>query len=188
MRRSSSPSKKPFRFGVLLGRIREHLAGSELADAAMFELAERGYSSLFQQLVACIISIRTRDEVSLPTAIALLDAAPTPEAIARLSVARIDTLIRASTFHYGKAQTIREIARRTVSEFGGVLPCDVEVLTSFKGVGPKCANLALGIACGTSGISVDVHVHRVTNRWGVVATKTPEQTMLALKQVLPKRY
>jgi endonuclease-3 len=129
----------------------------------MFELSERGHRTLFEQLVACIISIRTRDEVSLPTALRLLERAPTPE-------------------------SIRTIARRTVDEFGGKLPRDRDVLMSFKGVGPKCANLALGVAHGESHISVDIHAHRVTNRWGVVHTATPEQTMVALERVLPKRY
>ena len=154
----------------------------------MFELAERGHRSLFEQLVACVISIRTLDEVSLPVALELFRRAPTPEAIARLSVAKIDALIRASSFHAAKAATIREIARRTVGDFGGRLPCDADVLMSFKGVGPKCANLALGVACGESRISVDIHVHRVTNRWGVISTRSPEQSMVALERVLPKRY
>ncbi|HXT15666.1 MAG TPA: hypothetical protein VN706_08550 [Gemmatimonadaceae bacterium] len=180
--------KKPFRFGVVLRLIRDTIERSGLADAAMFELAERGHRSVFEQLVACVISIRTLDEVSLPVALNLFAHAATPAAVAKLSVAQIDKLIRASAFHYGKAQTIRAIARRTVDEFGGKLPCDAQVLTSFKGVGPKCANLALGVACGTSGISVDIHVHRVTNRWGVVQARSPERTMLALQKTLPKRY
>src|SRR3954468_23164290 len=180
--------KKPFRFGVVLRRIRDHIEGSSLADAAMFELAAHGHRSVFEQLVACIISIRTRDEVSLPVSLKLLARAKTPAAVAKLSVAQIDRVIRASTFHYGKAQTIRDVARRTVDEFGGTLPCDADVLVSFKGVGPKCANLAVGVACGQSGISVDIHVHRVTNRWGVVNTRSPEQTMLALQKILPKPY
>ena len=154
----------------------------------MFELAERGHDSLFEQVVGCIISIRTRDEVSLPVALALLEVASTPAAMAKLSVARIDSLIGASTFHRGKSETIRAIAIRAVDEFNGSLPCDFDVLTSFKGVGPKCANLALGIACGQARIGVDVHVHRVTNRWGVISTRTPEQTMAALEKLLPKRY
>ena len=154
----------------------------------MFELAERGHRSLFAQLVACIISIRTRDETSLPVALELFESAPTPAAIAGLSVARIDALIRGSTFHESKAVTIRAIAQRTVDEFGGTLPCDADVLMSFKGVGPKCANLALGIACEQSRIGVDIHVHRVTNRWGAVRARSPEQTMTALESVLPKRY
>lgn len=154
----------------------------------MFELAERGHRTLFEQLAACVISIRTRDETMLPVALNLFERAPTPAAIASLSVRQIDGLIRESAFHGAKAATIREIARRTAGEFGGELPCDVEVLTSFKGVGPKCAHLALGIACGQSRIGVDVHVHRVTNRWGVVATRAPEQTMHALEEILPRRY
>jgi endonuclease III len=154
----------------------------------MFDLADRGHGSLFEQLVACIISIRTRDEVSLPVALALFKRASTPATIAKLSTAQIDSLIGASTFHRTKADTIRAIAVRTVEEFGGTLPCDFDVLTSFKGVGPKCANLALGIACQQSRIGVDIHVHRVTNRWGVISARTPEQTMVALEKVLPKRY
>src|SRR6266542_5919709 len=158
------------------------------ADAAMFDLATAGYRSVFQQLVGCIISIRTRDEVSLPTSIALLKAAPTPAGVAKLSEAKIDSLIRAATFHEGKARQIREIAKRTVAEFGGELPCDFAVLRSFHGVGPKCANLALGIACGGARISVDIHVHRVTNRWGFVSTNAPERTRVALEETLPKKY
>ena len=154
----------------------------------MFELAEHGHRSLFEQLVACIISIRTLDEVSLPTALSLFERAPTPAAIAKLSVAQIDRLIHASSFHRAKAETIRVIARRTVDEFGGTLPPDRDVLLSFKGVGPKCANLARGGAHAESHISVDIHVHRVTNRWGAVNTATPEETMLALERVLPKRF
>ena len=180
--------KRPFDIDAVLGRIREELADSGVADAAMFELASDGFDSVFQQLVACIISIRTRDEVTVTTARRLFAKASTPEAIARLSVARIDALIRSSTFHAGKAQQIRDIARRTVAEFGGTLPCAVDVLTTFRGVGPKCAHLALGIACGQSHIGVDVHVWRVTNRWGYVAGATPEQTMRALEHKLPKRY
>ena len=154
----------------------------------MFELAERGYGSVFQQLVACIISIRTLDEVSLPAAIKLLERAATPADMAKLSVAQIDALIRTSSFHEAKAAQIREIARRTVDEFGGELPCDFDVLTSFRGVGPKCANLTMGVACGAERISVDIHVHRVTNRWGYVATTSPEATMRALEDKLPRKY
>jgi endonuclease-3 len=154
----------------------------------MFALAERGFGGVFQQLVACIISIRTRDEVSLPTAIALLERAGTAGAVAKLSLAQIDALIHASSFHEAKAVQIREIARRTVEEFGGELPCDFAVLTSFRGVGPKCANLTMGVACGAERISVDIHVHRVTNRWGYVDAGSPEGTMRVLEQKLPRKY
>lgn len=131
--------KSPFRFGVALPRIRRALESAALADAAMFELADRGYRSVFEQLVACILSIRTLDEVSLPVAIRLFERAPTPAAIAALPEPELDDLIRATTFHEAKARQIREIARRTDTEYGGELPCDAEVLTSFRAAGLRRA-------------------------------------------------
>jgi endonuclease-3 len=156
--------------------------------AAMFELAEEGFNSPFEQLIACIISIRTYDETSLPTARQLFKHARTPQAISQLPVDELETLIRASSFHERKASQIKAIAQRVVEEYGGDLPCDREVLLSFAGVGPKCANLVLGVACGEPFISVDVHVHRVTNRWGYVSATTPERSMAALEAKLPRRY
>jgi endonuclease-3 len=181
-----SAKKKAFDIAEVLRRIRKAVQG--YPKAAMFELAAQGHTSLFEQLVACIISIRTLDEVSLPTAKRLFEVGRTPEAVARLSVQKIDRLIRASSFHLPKAAQIREIAQRAVNEHGGELPCEESTLLSFRGVGPKCANLALGIACGERRISVDIHVHRVTNRWGFVQAPTPEKTMAVLQTKLPRRY
>lgn len=178
--------KRPFDIDVAISRIRE--AVEPFAKAAMFELAEDGFNSPFEQLVACIISIRTYDEVMLPTARKFFERARTPEEVSRMTPDEIDKLIRASTFHERKARQIHQIARRIVDEFGGSLPCDADVLLSFEGVGPKCANLVLGVACGQPFIGVDIHVHRVTNRWGYVSTSTPEKTMEALTRKLPQRY
>src|SRR5206468_5927953 len=119
----------------LLRRIRQEV--NQFADAAMFDLAERCYATAFHQLVACIISVRTRDEVSLPTAIRLFEAAPNAEAISNLSVPRIAALIKPSSFYETKAYNIRDLAKRVADEYGGDLPCDFEVMTSFRGVGPK---------------------------------------------------
>jgi endonuclease-3 len=179
-------AKRPFNIHAVLRRIR--LEVKQFADAAMFDLAAQGYASPFHQLVACIISVRTRDEVSLPTALRLFEAAPTAEAISMMSVANIAALIRPSSFYETKAYNIRDLAKRVVEEYGGKLPCNFDVMTSFRGVGPKCANLTLGIACGASEISVDIHVHRVTNRWGYVRTPTPEATRRELEEQLPRQY
>jgi endonuclease-3 len=179
-------AKRPFNIDLAIRRIRN--AVEPFAKAAMFELAEDGFNSPFQQLVACIISIRTYDEVMLPTARRFFERARTPEQVSRMTVDEIDELIRPSTFHERKARQIHQIARRVVEEFGGSLKCDAETLLSFEGVGPKCANLVLGIACGQPFIGVDIHVHRVTNRWGYVAAATPEKTMQALAEKLPRRY
>jgi endonuclease-3 len=178
--------KRPFDLDEVMHRIR--IAVAPLPKAAMFELAEEGYRSPFQQVVACLISVRTLEEVTLPAARRLLSTAPNAEAVSRLSVDEIDALISPATFHERKAEDIAAIARQALERFGGDLPCDGEVLRSLRGVGPKCANLTLGIACGQPVVAVDTHVHRVTNRWGYVRTATPEQTMRQLELLLPDRY
>lgn len=179
-------SKRAFDIQEAVAKIREAVA--PYPKAALFELAAEGYGSTFEQLIACILSIRTRDETTLPVARRLFAEARRPEGVAEMSISRLQSLIAECTFPDPKARQIHEIARRTVEEFGGQLPCDRETLLTFHGVGPKCASLVLGIACGESAIGVDVHVHRVTNRWGYVATKTPEKTMAALQGRLPQSY
>jgi endonuclease-3 len=178
--------KRPFDIHAAMRRIVE--AVRPFPKAALFELAEEGYNSAFEQLVACMISIRTRDEATLPVARRLFQRARAPAEMVRLTPEEIDGLIRGCMFHEGKARQIHEIARRAVEEFSGVLPCDPDVLMSFRGVGPKCANLVLGIACGQPRIGVDIHVHRVTNRWGLIQAPTPELTMAALEAKLPQEY
>ena len=83
---------------------------------------------------------------------------------------------------------MKTIARRALDEFGGQIPCEKGVMLSFPGIGPKCAHLVLGIACKQPFISVDIHVHRVTNRWGYVKASTPEKTMVALEAKLPREH
>lgn len=182
----SDTDKLPIDIDEMMRRIDAAVAG--FAKAALFELADQGYTTPFEQLVACIISIRTFDEVMLPTALRLFARARTPAEMARLSVDEIDALISASTFHEGKARQISAMAHRIVEEFGGELPCDEATMLSFKGVGPKCTNLVLGIVCDQPRIGVDIHVHRVTNRWGYIATRTPEASIKALEEKLPRAY
>jgi endonuclease-3 len=179
-------SQDPFDIDAVIRRIQE--AVRPFPKAAMFALADEGFVTPFELLVACIISIRTLDEVTMVCSRRLFGLARTPAEMSRLSAAQIDAAIGASTFHDAKARQIREIGRRIVAEHGGDLPCEDEVLLSFAGVGPKCANLVLGIGCRQARIGVDVHVHRVTNRWGYVAASTPEKTMVALEAKLPKKY
>jgi len=178
--------KEPLNIDIMMERIREAVA--PYPKAAMFELADEGYRSPFEQLVACVISIRTLDEVSIRLARRLFTRARTPEVMSQLTAAEIDQLIYGCTFHERKAVQILAMAKRLVRDFHGELPCDEELILSFSGVGIKCANLALGIACSAEKISVDVHVHRVTNRWGYVHSGTPKKTTETLIVKLPKKY
>ena len=150
--------------------------------AAMFELAERGYTSLFEQLISCVISIRTLDETTIPVSLRLFEVARTPEAILKLSPAELTKLLDGGTYPEQKTTTLLGIAKAALEQYGGQLPADFACLIALKGVGPKCANLALGLAAGQAAISVDIHVHRVVNRWGYVQENTPEKTLKALEQ------
>jgi endonuclease-3 len=178
--------KIPFDIDEAMARLRE--AVRPYPPAALFQLADEGFSSTFEQLLACIISIRTMDETTLISSRRLFASARTPAELHALDPAEIDMLIHPSTFHEAKARQMAEIARIVLEEHGGDLPCDFETLTSFSGVGPKCANLVLGIACKVPRVSVDVHVHRITNRWGYVQSRSPEQTMIVLEEKLPQKY
>ncbi len=169
-----------------MARVRAAVAG--LPRAALFQLLSEGFTSPFEMLVACLISVRTRDETSLAMARQMFAVARTPAEMAALEVDRIDALISRAGFHLTKAEQIRTMAQLILAEHQGALPCSFEVMTSYPGIGPKCANLALALACAQTRIGVDTHVHRVTNRWGYVAAETPEKTMLALERVLPERY
>lgn len=180
------PPTEPFRIDVALDRAA--VAVKPYPKAAMFALAELGYRTPFQQLIACMISIRTRDEESLPLSLRLFEAAADAAAVAALTPSQIDALITPSTFHERKAQQIHAIATQVAAMPSGELPCDEELMRSFSGVGPKCANLARGIACNEPSISVDIHVHRIVNRWGYIRASSPEQTMLALQATLPERF
>jgi endonuclease III len=180
------PPTRPFDIDLAVERLRE--AVRSLPKAAMFQLADEGFDSLFEQVVACIISIRTYEETTLPTARRLFAVARTPAEVARLDPDEIDRLIGTCTFHEPKSRQIHAIAVEAVERYGGHLPPDRDALMSLRGVGPKCAALALGIAGGQEWIGVDIHVHRVTNRWGIVRARTPEETMVRLETALPRQY
>lgn len=176
--------KPNFDLDAVLTRIADAIR--PFPKAAMFDLYERGYNTLFEQLISCIVSIRTLDETTIPVSLRLFEHARTPEQLLALDIPTLTDLLYGTTYPDQKAYTMRGIAERTINEFGGQLPADYEVLTSLKGVGPKCANLALGVATGQSAISVDVHVHRVVNRWGYVQTTQPEKTLKVLEKQVPR--
>jgi endonuclease-3 len=161
---------------------------AELPKAAMFELRDEGYDSPFEQLVGSLISARTRDETTLAISRRLFARARTPAEMAALEEAELTRLLHGAAFAEVKARDILELSRRIVEEHGGQVPDTLEGLTAFRGVGPKIAALTLAVGFGQPAIAVDIHVHRITNRWGYVATSSPEKTAAALALRLPERY
>jgi endonuclease-3 len=144
--------------------------------------------SPFKVLISCIISLRTRDEVTAEASKRLFARAATPELMQGLAVEEVAGLIHPAGFYRTKASQIVEISRRLLQEYGGVVPDEIDELLKFKGVGRKSANLVVTLGFGKPGICVDTHVHRICNRWGYVSTASADQTESALRNKLPAKY
>jgi endonuclease-3 len=144
--------------------------------------------SPFKVLVSCIISLRTKDEVTALASARIFAQAQTPEAMAGLSVYEISQLIYPAGFYRTKAEQIALLSQRLVDEFNGTVPDSIDSLLQFKGVGRKTANLVVTLGFGSAGICVDTHVHRICNRLGYVSTKNPDETEKVLRSQLPPEY
>jgi endonuclease-3 len=179
-------AKEPFDIDEAFRRLRRAVRG--LPKAAMFELRDRGYATPFEQLMGSLVSARTRDETTVRVAERLFAVARTPEALAGLDEAALARLLHGATFAEPKARALLAIARLLLEAHGGRVPDDAAALEALPGVGPKIAALTLAVGFDQPAIAVDIHVHRVTNRWGYVRAPTPERTMAALAAVLPRRY
>jgi endonuclease III len=142
----------------------------------------------FRVLVACLLSLRTQDTTTREASERLFRVAASPAAMRRLSADRITRLIFPVGFYRMKARVLRAISHDLLQRFGGKVPSDLDALLTLKGVGRKTANLVVTVGFGNPGICVDTHVHRISNRLGFVRTATPDQTELALRAKLPRRY
>lgn len=144
--------------------------------------------SPFTVLISCLLSLRTQDKTTHAASERLFQMAQDPQKMAALPAATIEKTIYPVGFYKTKAVNIKEICRILLSRYDGQVPDDLDELLKLPGVGRKTANLVVTIGYGKAGICVDTHVHRITNRWGYVQTKTPEKTEMALREKLPRRY
>jgi endonuclease-3 len=142
----------------------------------------------FQVLISCMLSLRTKDETTAGATERLFGLASTPEVILRLSLSRIEKTIYPVGFYRTKAKNIKAICKQLLECYGGKVPNEIDELVKLPGVGRKTANLVVTLGYGKQGICVDTHVHRISNRWGYVKTKTPEETEIALRRKLPSEY
>ena len=135
----------------------------------------------FAVLVSCIISLRTRDEVTDPASARLLKLAKTPAQLMKLSNAKLEQAIYPAAFFRNKSQSLKQLCKDLVDNYEGRVPDKLEELLKLKGVGRKTANLTLILGHNKPGICVDIHVHRISNRWGYVKTKSPNETEMVLR-------
>lgn len=142
----------------------------------------------FRVLISCILSQQTKDHVTGEASARLYRLADRPDTMLALSELQIARAIYPVSFYKTKARTIHEVCRDLLARFDGRVPESIETLLSLTGVGRKTANLVVTVGYGQLGICVDTHVHRISNRWGYVDTRTPEQTEMALRLKLPTRH
>ncbi|MCD7879608.1 MAG: endonuclease III [Candidatus Gastranaerophilales bacterium] len=139
----------------------------------------------FIVLTACILSLRTNDKTTYPAAMRMLKLGKTPQDFSLLDSEILEKAIYPVGFYKNKAKQIIEISKQLISEYNGIVPKEIDELIKFKGVGRKTANLVQSKGYNMPSICVDVHVHRISNRLGIVNTKTPEETEFSLKKNLP---
>lgn len=142
----------------------------------------------FKVLISCILSLRTKDGTTAQASRRLFSLADNPEGMSKLIVEKIERAIFPVGFYRTKARNIKEICRTLVEDYNSRVPDEIDDLLKLKGVGRKSANLVVTIGYDKDGICVDTHVHRISNRWGYIKTKTPEESEKALRKKLPRRY
>ena len=147
-----------------------------------------GTSSPFKVLISTILSLRTKDEVTMSASHRLFQKADTPETILRLKGHQIEKLIYPVAFYRNKAGHILEICNELIEKHEGIVPNDLDTLLKFKGVGRKTANLVLILGYGIPAMCVDTHVHRISNRLGYIKTRNPDESEQKLRQKLPLKY
>lgn len=150
------------------------------------QIAER--RDPFRVLISTVLSLRTKDEVTGAASERLFALATDPNSMLQLTAEQISEAIYPVGFHTTKAQNILGICDDILQRYGGRVPDEIGELLTMRGVGRKTANLVVTLGYGKPGICVDTHVHRITNRWGYVETKTPDKTEFALREKLPQEY
>lgn len=159
----------------------------DLPDPSVTLVGKR-WKTPFHVLISCLLSLRTKDETTLPATERLFAVADTPQGLLKLSTDKIEKLIYPVGFYKTKARTIHGICHDVLNKFGGKVPNDIDLLLTMKGVGRKTANLVMTEGFGINAICVDTHVHRISNRFGYIKTKDPHETEWALRGQLPEKY
>jgi endonuclease-3 len=151
-------------------------------------LVGKKWKDPFLVLISCIMSLRTKDQTTLPAAERLFKIADTPEKILKIEESELAKLIYPVGFYKTKAKVIHGICRDIIHKFNGKVPNDLDTLLTMKGVGRKTANLVLTEGFAIPAMCVDTHVHRISNRFGYLQSKTPEETEMILRKTLPKKH
>jgi len=174
-------------FNKLIESVFSKLRKTQLPRSEFVTFME-GVKDPYIVLIACILSLRTNDKTTYPATMKMLKLAKTPEEMSETDLKELTEAIYPVGFYQNKAKQIIELSRRIVSEYNGKVPNSIEELVKFNGVGRKTANLVMAKGFNLPAICVDVHVHRIFNRLGIVNTKTPEETEMKLRELIPQKF
>jgi endonuclease-3 len=158
------------------------------ADPSVNTVAEHYSRDPWAVLVSTILSLRTKDEVTLASSQRLLEKAPRPRELDAMKAEKIEKLIYPVGFYRNKAASLKKIAAILLEQYGGKVPASMDLLLALPGVGRKTANLVLTEAFDLDGLCVDIHVHRISNRCGWLSSKDPQETEMILREILPLKY
>ena len=173
---------------ILDGMKKTMLAANPPRYTALERLHKVQTARPFRILIATILSARTKDENTTKAADKLFKLYGTPQKLAKAKVKDVEKVIKSVGFYHVKSKRIIEVANLILSKYNGKVPADIDKLVDMPGVGRKTANCVLVYAFEKPAIPVDTHVHRISNRLGLVDTKTPEETEMALREKIPKKY
>ncbi len=173
-------------FDQILKKLRAGVSG--MVEPVSFTLMERFGRDPYILLISCILSLRTKDKITLEASIRLFALAKTPQDLIKFPVEIVEKLIYPVGFYHQKTVQIQKINKILIEKYCGQVPANKEALLALPGVGIKTANLVLGMAFQIPALCVDIHVHRIANRLGLVVTKTPEETERELTKVIPQEH
>ena len=163
-------------------------ATKDLPEPMSVIIAREYHKDPFLLLINCLLSLRAKDLKTLPVSRKLFSLAKTPQDFVEMPLTQLEKLIYSIGFYKQKARMIHSVSKELIERFNGKVPINRKDLLSIKGVGPKTASLILSMAFNIPAICVDVHVHRLANLLGLVQTKTPFETEVALEKLLPRQY
>lgn len=168
-------------------KIFSHLRAAKIPRSQFVSFMEE-QTSPYIVLIACILSLRTNDSTTYPATVRMLELAKTPQEMMKVSEETLAKAIYPVGFYRNKAKQIIRLSEKLVNEYNGEVPPSIDEMLKFDGVGRKTANLVMAKGFGLPAICVDVHVHRIFNRLGFVKTKTPEETEMELRRIIPEKY
>ena len=183
-KQSSIEAKAPLITVTVMGHVLEVL-DQTYTDHPMAEVTQ---GDAYKVLISCLLSLRTKDEVTMPASLRLFELADTPELMVRLTAEQIQKAIYPVGFYRNKSHTLIEVSRDILARYDGTVPKTIDELLTLKGVGRKTANLVVGLGHHLPAVCVDTHVHRISNRLGFIVTNTPDETEESLRKTLPMKY